>query len=98
MTVREKAERLMAYWNKQEIEANRQNMTGDLEEFARTIRKEALEEVLKGIAREQRYHEWRDDKGEEMRHPVSACKEIAGYVRAMKNTDTIAAGATAKIE
>jgi hypothetical protein len=43
----------------------------------------ALEAVLAAIDREQNYHEFLDEKGE-MRHPILACKEIRGYVRALK--------------
>lgn len=38
--------------------------------------------MLKGIEREKQYHEFLEEKGE-MRHPVLACKEIAGYARAL---------------
>ena len=55
-----------------------------LEQFAQSIRNEVLEQVLAGISREQDYREYRMDLGEQDGSAVGACKEIAGYVRALK--------------
>ena len=42
----------------------------------------AISEVLKGIAREQDYREYRVDKsGDQDGSAIGACKEIASYVR-----------------
>lgn len=55
--LRERAEKLMAHWNTQEIEDNRKNMTGDLEAFAREIRNEALEDAMFEIRAQAIYDE-----------------------------------------
>lgn len=44
-----------------------------------------LEQVLVGISREQSYREFRCSKDEQDGSGIAACKEIAGYVRAMMN-------------
>jgi len=43
-------------------------------------RRDVLNEVLVGIAREQSYREFREDQDGS---GIGACKEIAGYVRAL---------------
>lgn len=60
--------------------------------------KNAIDDILGGIQREQQYHEWIDKEGSQVRHPVLACKEIASYARALKaSTDTAIAGEAASV-
>jgi hypothetical protein len=70
---------------------------GDLDDIQRRIdrafekhgdrmRRDTIEKVLSAIDREINYHEYLEEQGEPMRHPVLACKVIAGYVRALKET------------
>jgi hypothetical protein len=49
-------------------------------------REEALNEVLRGIAREQNYREFREDQDGSA---IGACKEIAGWVKALLATQSV---------
>lgn len=63
-----------------------------IEALCRAVRAEALEQVLAGIAREQCYREYCLGRGPQDGSAVSACKEIANYVRAMMATPTTERG------
>lgn len=54
-----------------------------LEQTFEEGRRKGIEEVMKAIDREINYHEYIDERGAEMRHPIAACREIQGYCRAL---------------
>ena len=57
-----------------------------IETFVLDIRNDAIDEILKGIEREKNYHDYIDKNGDVPRSAQLACLEIAGYVKAVRNT------------
>lgn len=62
-----------------------ESMVGHIATALTQVREATIVDVLRGIDREQAYHEFLEEKGE-MRHPILACKSIRSWVRALKES------------